>query len=111
MNRRIFRGMKIGIIGIMAIAIFGEVVLQLWNYVMPGVFGLHPITFWQALGLLALSWILLGRFGGSFERRARRRRQWDEMTPEQREMMRKGLSGGCGRFDQPGDQPAAGAKA
>ena len=101
-RNRLQRLMKIGVIGIMAIAIFGEVVSLLWNAVMPGVFGLHQIGFWQALGLLALSWILLGRFGNSFgDRRARRRQRWEEMSPEQREMLRKGLSGGCGPSSQP----------
>jgi hypothetical protein len=90
----------IALLGLIVIAGFGQAVLQLWNLVMPQVFGLHPITFWQAVGLLALSWILLGRFSGpSFGRR--RWRRWEEMTPHQREMLRKGLAKRCGHFENP----------
>lgn len=35
--------------------------MLLWNWLMPLIFGLTVITFWQAMGLLALSKILLGR--------------------------------------------------
>jgi len=30
------------------------VVMHLWNWLAPELFGLRQITFWQALGLLAL---------------------------------------------------------
>lgn len=43
-----------------AIALFGLVVMLLWNLLMPAIFGLSVITFWQALGLLILSKIFLG---------------------------------------------------
>ena len=46
------------------IAIGGEVVLHLWNWLLPTLFGWRQITFWQALGLLALCRILFGGFGG-----------------------------------------------
>ena len=39
---------------------FATAVLHLWNWLMPATFGLHPITYWQALGLLGLSWLLFG---------------------------------------------------
>ena len=44
--------------------LFGEVVRRLWNWLLPPLFGLPAITFWQALGLLLLSRILFGGFGG-----------------------------------------------
>ena len=40
----------------------GEFVLLLWNWLMPPLFGWPILTFWKALGLLALCRILL--FGG-----------------------------------------------
>ena len=43
-----------------AVAGFGKAVHELWNWLMPGIFGLPAITFWQAVGLLALSWLLFG---------------------------------------------------
>jgi hypothetical protein len=40
------------------------VVSALWNWLMPSIFGLHAITYWQALGLMALCWILFRGFRG-----------------------------------------------
>ena len=81
------------------IAGFGQAVLQLWNLLMPEIFGLHPITFWQAVGLLALSWILFGGLRGWGMGRGCRpsmRRRWEEMSPEERERFRQGMRGRCG---------------
>ena len=46
------------------VALFGEVVMHLWNWLLPALFGWRQITFWQALGLLVLCRILFGGFGG-----------------------------------------------
>ena len=39
--------------------ILGLPLMWLWNWLMPSIFGLPFITFWQALGLNALSAILI----------------------------------------------------
>jgi hypothetical protein len=84
---------------------FGQAVLQLWNWLMPGLFGLHTITYWQALGLLCLSWILFGglrgwpRGGGYWRHRMRER--WERMTPEEREKFRAGMQRRCGHHGTP----------
>ena len=44
-------------------AVFSSVVMLLWNWLMPALFGLAAINFWQALGLFALARILFGSFG------------------------------------------------
>ncbi len=54
------RIMGIAIFALIIVAGFGQAVLQLWNLLMPDIFGLRPITFWQAVGLMGLSWILFG---------------------------------------------------
>ena len=41
-------------------------VSALWNGLMPAIFGLPTITYWQALGLMALSWILFGGLRGEW---------------------------------------------
>jgi hypothetical protein len=77
---------------------FGQAVLHLWNWLMPTLFGLPVITFWQAWGLMALSWILFGGwrgFGGP-SRHSRRgafeyMQRWQAMTPEERAAFRAGL--------------------
>jgi hypothetical protein len=38
--------------------LFGFVVMWLWNWLMPSIFGLGAITFWQAWGLVVLTHIL-----------------------------------------------------
>lgn len=36
------------------------IVMLLWNWLMPVIFGLGAITFWQAFGLMILSGMLFG---------------------------------------------------
>ena len=43
--------------------LFGYVVKILWNWLMPAVFGLGTITYWQAFGLILLAKLLFGGFG------------------------------------------------
>ncbi len=86
---------------VLFVAIGGAVVQQLWNWLAPSILGLRQITFWQAIGLLALCRILFGRFGGRrFGRsEARRRiveRAAERMSPEERERYREGMRGRCG---------------
>lgn len=72
----------------------GQVTMLLWNWLAPALFGLPQVTFWQALGLLALCRILFGGFGmggGSGHRSHSRRRmaeRWEQLTPEERERFR-----------------------
>ena len=99
------RALKMIGIGILAIAIFfvlGFVVMALWNWLMPAIFGLHTITYWQAYGLLILSKILFGGFRGGRgrgpcgDRRDWGRRmaeRWEQMTPEEREKAREAMRG------------------
>ena len=44
---------------VLVAAILGFPLMWLWNWLMPGIFNLPEITFWQALGLNALSAILI----------------------------------------------------
>ena len=66
-------------LAILAIPLFtfigGELVMHLWNWLLPPLFGWRQITFWQALGLLALCRILFGGLGrhGSGRSNFRRR--------------------------------------
>ena len=76
-------------IGIAAIAIFtflgGQLVMQLWNWLMPAIFGLPQLTFWQAVGLLVLSRVLFGGMGMG----GRGGRKSDDFTPEQKARFRR----------------------
>jgi len=100
-SRWVVRGLRIGLIGILAVAAFGFIVMSLWNWLAPAVFGARPITFWQGLGILILSKILFGGFRGrpGHGRHWRRRMsmRWEQMTPEERERFRQGIAARCGR--------------
>ncbi len=82
------------------IALGGAIVQQLWNWLLPPLFGWSRVGFWQALGILALCRILFGGFGGHGFRRSNFRRRmaerWEAMTPEERERFRHGIRGRCG---------------
>lgn len=94
-----------GIVGLtLFIFVGGEIVMHLWNWNLPPLFGWREITFWQALSLFALCRILfggsgpIGRGGSNMRRRMRERmgERWEHMTPEERERFRQGMRGRCG---------------
>lgn len=72
---RVFGGLKIvriiavtfaGICLAAAMAwLFGWLVMLLWNWLMPQIFGLGKITFWQAFGLTVLGKIFFGGIHGN----------------------------------------------
>ena len=83
--------------------IFGEVVMHLWNWLLPPLFGWHAVSFWQALGLLVLCRILFGGFrngthGGGKGRGRRWAKQWEKMSPEERERFQQSWRSRCGGF-------------
>jgi len=94
----------LAIVGVLAfMAIGSAVVMALWNWLLPPLFGLHQITFWQAVGMLVLSRLLFGGWGRhgfrpNFRHRMRQRwsERWERMTPEERERFRQGMRGRCG---------------
>jgi hypothetical protein len=97
-NRGI-RIVKFAVIAVIGMAIFGFIVMSLWNWLMPSLFALRAITFWEAWGVLLLSRILFGSFGGGRYRghwRHRMMERWERMTPEERERFRAGIEARCG---------------
>jgi hypothetical protein len=113
----------------MALIIFigGEIVMHLWNWNLPQIFGWREITFWQAIGLFALCRILFGGSGpigrghSGMRRRIRDRideridermsGRWANMSPEERERFRQGMRGCCGWGPPAGEAPSGGKSA
>jgi hypothetical protein len=92
------------------IGVAGWVVMSLWNWLIPALFGGPVLHFWQALGLLVLTRILVGRVGrgpGHWGWRGRMRRDWQRMTPEEREKLRETFSRRCGGRSMPESEPKA----
>lgn len=99
---------------ILAITLFifigGEVVLHLWNWLLPPLFGWRQITLWQAVGLLALCRILFGHHGwrgpgrSGFRHRMANRMgdRCGRMSPEERERFRQAMRERWGFGSSPG---------
>ncbi len=112
-------GLKMVLFGLILLSAVSGVVMLLWNLLLPGLFGLATINFWQAAGLFILARILLGSFGFGGRRAMMMgmgghmdhhhhgmgnpmHEKWMKMTPEQRrefiEKRRKfGFGGHFGR--------------
>ena len=117
---RLTRLLVIAPLAILGMVLFvfigGEIVLHLWNWLLPPLFGWRELTFWQALGMLVLCRILFGGFGMSGSGRSNSRRpvserisgrvservaerlaeRMEHMTPEERERFQQGFGGRCG---------------
>ncbi|HEU0202015.1 MAG TPA: hypothetical protein VFR86_16480 [Burkholderiaceae bacterium] len=115
-KRWLLYGLKFVLLAALAVAVVGAVVMGLWNWLMPELFGWPVIGFWQAVGLLVLSKILLGGLRGGWgyrgHWRARMMERWERMTDEEREQFRAGMRQRCGRSqptaDSKPEQPDAG---
>jgi hypothetical protein len=59
--------------------LFGLLVMVLWNWIMPEVFGLPPLTYWQSWGIVLLAHILF-KAGGHRDHDHRRSRddEWKD---------------------------------
>jgi hypothetical protein len=99
------RGIFCGIAVIAGAFALGFVVMHLWNWLMPTIFaGAAMITYCQAFGILILARILFGGFrgrggcgcgsrGGYW--RNRFKGQWENMSEEEREKLRKSCGPSC----------------
>lgn len=117
-GHRIARVLKFVLFALVAAAVLGFVVMRLWNWVMPPIFGLHAIGYWQALALLVLTRILFGGlrrgfggFGPGMHWRRRMMERWAQMTPEEREKFRAGMGAAMGKRCDPFASPASESKA
>lgn len=93
-------------------AVASVIVMLIWNCIVPELFGLACITFWQALGLFVLAHLLFGSLGMGlmllagvchhvFHRYEHRkvRERWANMSDEQRrEFIRRRWQAGAGNF-------------
>jgi Ca2+/H+ antiporter, TMEM165/GDT1 family len=80
--------------GAALVGLFGWIVMLLWNAILVPAAGASALTFWQGLGLLVLSRILVGGFGGGKGRRGKG--NWANMTAEERMQFRQEWKQRCG---------------
>lgn len=106
---RLVRILRIVLFAAAAVTVVTFVVMSLWNVLMPSIFAVRAISFWQALGLLLLSKLLFGGFRGYSVGGPRWRRRmterWERMTPEERDRFRQGMPCGPG-WRQEGQGPS-----
>jgi hypothetical protein len=97
MKKKLIFIVPLAVLGIsLFIFIGGEIVMRLWNWLLPTLFGWRQINFWQAFGILALCRILFGGFGRHGSGRSRFRGRMQErcgnMTPEEKERFRQRIN-------------------
>ena len=122
-SKWILKGLKFAAFAALAVAGLGLLVVGLWNVLVPDLFGGPYITFWQAIGLLALVRLLLvgvrpwGWRGPGYRGKPWQQR-WEakmaSLTPEEREKIKQAYAQRCGsrfRNREKGDpQPESVAK-
>ncbi len=104
---RIVGWIVMGVMGATALGfVLGLVVMALWNWLMPAIFGLPEVTYWQAVGLFILCHLL---FKGHHGPRGRDHGppRWDRRKAQFAQRVREridasGPPGPCGR-GQPDD--------
>ena len=99
-----FRLLRVVLFVALAFAAGGAIVMVLWNYLVPALFGGPVVRFGQAVALAVLSRLLFGRFGPGFGAafhpgmtwRGRMMDRWSQMTPEEQQRWRERMRGRCG---------------
>lgn len=86
-NRFLFIPLAVG-----GMALLVYVTMLLWNGLMPNLFHLTALTFWQTAGLMLLARLVFG-FGGFRGHHGMHhgngfRKRWEKMSPEEREKFR-----------------------
>ena len=112
-GRWMLRGLRILAAIIAGTLGIGFLVMLLWNALVPELFNGPSISFWQGVGLLVLSHILLRGWGRwhytSGWRRDRWRRRFEErmagMTPEEGEKFKQEWDSRCGWAKSSEGQP------
>ncbi len=94
---------------LIGLALLVFVTMHLWNSLMPGIFHLPLINYWQAAGLLILARLLFG-FGGHHRshqwnyRHSHLHERWAQMTPEERLKFKEHWKDHCHYWDRSKDE-------
>ena len=95
---------KFVVMMVVGMLVFGAIVMELWNVLVPDIFHGPAVTFWQALGLLLLSHILLRGWGPWRHANGWRHDRWKHrfeeklsaMAPEERDKFKEEWRRRCG---------------
>ncbi|NJM25207.1 MAG: DUF3106 domain-containing protein [Bacteroidia bacterium] len=88
--------------GVLIVALIGGLTMQLWNWLVPALFGGPYITFWQTLGLLLLSKILFAGLGKGHHQgggppwkhqwKKKMYEKFSHMSPDEREAFKRRMA-------------------
>jgi ABC-type multidrug transport system fused ATPase/permease subunit len=108
----ILKGIKMIFVFLVIGAVMSYLVMSLWNGLMPAIFNLGVITFWQALGILILAKLLFGfgrggwgshghysshwKHSGSSAWKEKMEEKLKHLTPEERDKFREEWKRRCG---------------
>lgn len=112
---RRFKFIKMFLMVLIIFSGVSTIVMLLWNWLMPDLFGLTAINFWQSAGLILLSKILFGGFRKSHHGhdgppwKKHWQQKWQSIPEDKREKWKKHFADKwCGGI--PEDQPAPDAE-
>ena len=95
-NPKIYWGVKVAIMIFFFFTLVSYVVMVLWNWLMPDLFGLPYLNFWKAAGLLLLSKILFSGMGNKKFEKKSSSHEWKShlvskhpLTPEQKQELKE----------------------
>ena len=71
---------------VVIIFLLSWMLMLLWNSLLPAIIGVKAISFWQSMGILAISKILFSGFNLGHRHRFNR---WENINPADREKMRE----------------------
>jgi len=82
---RIVLWIILGILVVAAMGIpFGFGIMWLWNWLMPSIFGLGEITYWQAIGIFILAKLIFGFGSGDHSESKSRKKENERCDDEKR---------------------------
>jgi hypothetical protein len=75
---KVFKIFFMILMGILVAFLVGYIVMRLWNWLIPDLFGLTTISYWQAVGILILAKLFFG-FGnhGSHKNKGKHKKRYD----------------------------------
>jgi hypothetical protein len=113
MESRIKRGVLFVPIFIGGLFLFTLFIQLLWNGVLTSVVpAIKTVSYWQAMGILALSKLLFGfNMGGRSRRHWKQKMEekWHHMSPEERERLKAEWKNRCGSRWSMGSKPDDGS--
>ena len=90
-KNKVAKGVKIVAMIVLGIVIFllaNYLLMRLWNWLMPDLFGLPTVTYWQALGVFVMAKLLFG-FGGGGKKGGKTRHKKRFMSSNRCASMRR----------------------